>query len=702
MVNHEKCRSQAVKLISQMTIDEKIGQLTYQSPAIERLGIPSYNWWNEALHGVARAGTATVFPQAIGLAATFDADLLTRVADVIATEARAKFNVSSRKGDRDIYKGLTFWTPNVNIFRDPRWGRGHETYGEDPYLTSRLGVAFIRGLQGEGGIMKTSACAKHFAVHSGPEDIRHEFNAVVSEKDLFETYLPAFEACVKEAGVESVMGAYNRVNGEACCGSYRLLRDILRGQWGFRGHVVSDCWALKDFHEYHRVTKTPVESAALALDAGCDLNCGNMFLHLKSAWMQNLVSEEQITEAAVRLYTTRFKLGLFEKTDYDEIPYTAVACKEHQDLSLKVAEESIVLLKNSSILPLDISSLKTIGVIGPNADSRLALKGNYYGTPPCYVTPLEAIHDIAADQVRVMYSAGCELCADRSEVLALAGDRIAEAVTVAELSDVVILCLGLDESLEGEELDVGNHVGSGDKTDLLLPKVQRELLEKVTAVGTPVILCLMAGSSVDIEYADKNCDAVLAAWYPGARGGKAIANVLFGKTSPGGKLPVTFYRSSNTLPAFTDYSMKGRTYRYMAEEPLYPFGYGLTYGKLKVDLMKSDSGIPDEGGFEMNLLLHNDSGRDISEVVQVYIQAVDSPYAPPNPVLCMFKRVDVPAGVKIPLSLSIPSESFSVVDEEGKRIRPGGTWEIYAGISQPDKRSFELTQNRPVRITILT
>ena len=701
MYNHDKCRKEAEELVSKLTIDEKIEQLTYQSPAIERLGVPSYNWWNEALHGVARGGTATVFPQAIGMAATFDTDLLRSIADAISTEARAKYNISSRKGDRDMYKGLTFWTPNINIFRDPRWGRGHETYGEDPYLTSRLGVSFIKGLQGDGEVMKTSACAKHYAVHSGPEDLRHEFDAVVSEKDLRETYLPAFEACVKEADVESVMGAYNRTNGEVCCGSYRLLRDILRGEWGFKGHVVSDCWAIQDFHERHRVTKTPVESAALALNAGCDLNCGSIYLHLKSALMQELVSEEHITEAAVRLFTTRFKLGLFEETEYDKIPYAKVACKEHEDLSLKAAEESIVLLKNSDILPLDISKLKTIGVIGPNADSQLALKGNYYGTPSRCVTPLEAIHDIAGDQARVMYSVGCELTADRTEGLALANDRLAEALTIAEQSDVVIMCLGLDETLEGEEMDVGNHVGSGDKTDLLLPMVQRQLLEKVTEVGTPVILCLMAGSSIDIDYADRKCSAVLATWYPGARGGEAIANILFGKINPSGKLPVTFYRSTNTLPAFTDYSMIGRTYRYMTEMPLYPFGYGLSYGTIKIKLQNADAQIPGEGDFKIDLMLENDSDKNLSDVLQVYIKASYSLFAPPNPVLCMFKRVNVPAGGQLGVSLAIPSESFSVINEQGIRIRPAGAWEIYAGVSQPDARSYELTGSKPIKITIM-
>ena len=700
MVNDEQRRKQAEELVLQMNIEERIDQLTYQAPAISRLNVPSYNYWNEALHGIARGGTATVFPQAIALAATFDEELIKDIADAIATEARAKYNEAVKHGDRDIYKGLTFWSPNVNIFRDPRWGRGHETYGEDPYLTARLGVAFIQSLQGAGETMKAAACAKHFAVHSGPEDIRHEFDAVVSEKDLRETYLPAFEACVKEAGVESVMGAYNRVNGEPCCGSYRLLRDILRNEWGFSGHVVSDCWAIRDFHTHHRVTKTPVESAALAINAGCDLNCGNTYLHLKSAWMQGLVPDDTITEAAIRLFTMRYKLGLFEKTEFDAIPYEKVECEEHVELSVKAAEKSIVLLRNDGILPLDSGSLRTVGVIGPNANSRKALIGNYYGTSSRYVTPLEGIQDALEGKVRVLYSVGCELKADRSEVLALPDDRISEACTVAEHSDVVILFLGLDESLEGEELDVGNNCGSGDKQDLLLPKVQRDLMERVVRIGKPVIVCLMAGSSIDLEFADRNCAAVLQAWYPGARGGKAIANILFGYSSPGGKLPVTFYRSENTLPEFADYSMKGRTYRYLTEKPLYPFGYGLTYGKADILKAETDGQIPQGGPLLLQITVRNDTDREIGEVLQVYARPDECRFAPPNPVLCAFRRVKLLPRTTGEFTVNVPAEAFLVVDEEGRRVRPESNWSLFAGFSQPDERSAELTGYRPVRVTV--
>ena len=409
-MNREKARERAVELVSQMTLEEKASQLKYDAPGIPRLHIPAYNWWNEALHGVARAGVATSFPQAIGLAATFDEALLGEVADTIAEEGRAKYNAYAAHNDRDIYKGLTFWSPNVNIFRDPRWGRGQETYGEDPFLSGRLGSAFVKGLQGSGEVMKAAACAKHFAVHSGPEAVRHEFNAEVSNKDLYETYLPAFEELVKEAKVEAVMGAYNRTNGEPCCGSETLIQDILRTDWRFQGHYVSDCWAIRDFHENHMVTRDAKESAAMALNAGCDLNCGNTYLHIMNAYKHGLVTEEKITEAAVRLYTTRYLLGLFEETEYDKIPYEVVECKEHLALSERAARESIVLLKNDGILPLkkngrnnqEGTSIHTIGVIGPNANSRAALIGNYHGTSSEYITVLEGIQRYVGDRKSVV------------------------------------------------------------------------------------------------------------------------------------------------------------------------------------------------------------------------------------------------------------------------------------------------------------
>lgn len=701
MNSHELCKKKAKELVAQMTLEEKASQLTYNSPAIKRLGIPAYNWWNEALHGVARAGTATSFPQAIGLAAIFDEEFLREVADTIAEEGRAKYNESSKHEDRDIYKGLTFWSPNVNIFRDPRWGRGHETYGEDPFLSARLGVAFIKGLQGEGEVLKAAACAKHFAVHSGPEDLRHEFNAEVSLKDLWETYLPAFEACVKEGKVESVMGAYNRTNGEPCCGSYFLLRDILRNKWGFDGHVVSDCWAIKDFHMHHMVTSTPQESAALAIDAGCDLNCGNTYLLLLQALQEGLITEEHITRAAERLFTTRFKLGLFEGSEYDQIPYEVVECKEHIELAIEAARKSAVLLKNDGILPIDKTKVKTIGVIGPNANSRRALKGNYYGTSSRYITVLEGIQDEAGDEVRILYSKGCELVKDRTEPLAYSHDRLMEAVTVAEHSDIVVLCLGLDETIEGEEMDEGNNVGSGDKKDLELPEVQRKLLEKIVAVGKPTILCLLAGSAINLSYAQEHCNGILMAWYPGARGGKAIADILFGKTSPSGKLPITFYASLDNLPPFTDYSMKNRTYRYIEEKPLYPFGYGLTYGDVICTGAVLEEPIKLNQDIKIKVSVKNRGKVATEDVVQVYIKDEESRYAVRNTSLCGFKRIHLNAGEEKEFHMMIPFESLKVVNDEGERILDSNKFTLYIGVSGVDERSVELTKKEPVILPLI-
>ena len=628
MGNYRKERAEARKkakeLVSKMNLMEKAAQLRYDAAPVSRLGVPTYNYWNEALHGVARAGVATMFPQAIGMAAAFDEDAMERVGDIIATEGRAKYNEYSKHDDRDIYKGLTFWSPNVNIFRDPRWGRGHETYGEDPYLTSRLGVRFVEGIQGGGPVMKAAACAKHYAVHSGPEAIRHEFDAEVSMKDMWETYLPAFEALVKEADVEAVMGAYNRTNGEPCCGHKYLMEEVLRGKWEFDGHYTSDCWAIKDFHENHQVTKNARESAALALKCGCDVNCGNTYLHLLGAVEDGLITEEDITVAAERLLTSRFLMGLFDGSEYDDIPYEAVECREHLEEALNMARKGSVLLKNDGALPLDKSKLKTIGVVGPNADSRAALIGNYHGTASRYITVLEGIQDEVGDDVRVLFSEGCHLEKDRVENLAWSQDRISEAVITAEHSDVVIICVGLDETLEGEEGDAGNSDASGDKKDLHLPKVQEELIEKVTAVGKPTIVVLMAGSAIDLNYAEEHCNAVLMAWYPGARGGRAVADILFGNVSPSGKLPITFYKDLEDLPEFTDYSMKNRTYRYMEQEALYPFGYGLTYGDTEVKEAKVLGEVTKESDIRVEVFLKNEGDTDTDEVVQIYIKDLDS------------------------------------------------------------------------------
>lgn len=704
-MNREEARQRAEELVGKMTLEERAGQLRYEAPAIPRLGVPAYNWWGESLHGVARAGMATVFPQAIGMAAAFDDELLEKVAACIAAEGRAKYNAYSAHEDRDIYKGLTFWAPNVNIFRDPRWGRGHETYGEDPYLTASLGKAYVRGLQGDGETMKAAACAKHFAVHSGPEELRHEFNAEASAKDMEETYLPAFEALVKEAKVEAVMGAYNRVNGEPCCGSNTLIREILRGKWGFAGHVVSDCWAIRDFHEKHMVTSTPEESAAMALNAGCDLNCGHTYLHVLEAYKQGLVSEETITQAAVRLFTTRFLLGLFDQNEYDSIPYEVVECEEHIAVADRIAKESVVLLKNDGILPLALETCRTIGVIGPNADSRRALVGNYHGTSSEYVTIAEGIRRYTEGRARVLCSEGCSLFEDKTEALAMRGDRLKEAQIVAEHSDVVVLCLGLDETLEGEEGDTGNSYASGDKLSLLLPEPQRELMQVIADTKKPVVFCLMAGSAIDLSFPAEHFGAVLQLWYPGARGGKSVAEILFGKTSPSGKLPVTFYQSLEELPPFTDYSMEGRTYRYMEGKAQYPFGFGLTYGDVsvteakvtEVSEEKDDLGLPQ---VRVRVTAENRGTCDTDEVLQIYVKNRDSGLAVKNPALCAFKRIHLKAGQRLETELTVAGRAFSVVDQQGRRLAEGSHFTLYAGTQQPDARSRELTGLSPVEVEL--
>ena len=697
-------RRRAQELVAQMTLEEKIMQTIYQSPAIERLGIKAYNWWNEALHGVARAGTATVFPQAVGMAAAFDEDLMEQVGDAVSTEARAKFAMQQEGDDKDIYKGLTFWAPNVNIFRDPRWGRGHETFGEDPYLTSRLGVRYIMGLQGhDENYLKSAACAKHFAVHSGPEDVRHSFDARVSEQDLRETYLPAFQACVQEAGVETVMGAYNRTNGEPCCGSGRLLKEILRQEWGFEGHVTSDCWAVKDFHEYHGVTATPVESVSLTMNNGCDLNCGTLFLYLKQAVEEGMVDEKRIDEAVVNLFTSRMKLGVFDEkgaNPYDNIPYTVVDSPEMRRMNEQVAERCVVLLKNENqTLPLQKDKIRTIGVIGPNADNRRALVGNYEGTASRYVTVLEGIQDYVGDDVRVLYSEGCHLYKDRTSGLAQENDRASEVRGVCRESDVVIAVMGLDASLEGEEGDTGNEYGSGDKPNLDLPGLQRDILKIAKESGKPVILVLLTGSAMAVTWEDENLDAIVQGWYPGAQGGAAIARILFGDANPEGKLPVTFYRTAEELPAFEDYSMKGRTYRYMKQDALYPFGYGLSYTDYTyADAMLVSDDIRGEKGVVLQAQVTNAGAVDGIETVQVYVglEREDAP----NPQLKKIVKVPLKAGETKKIEAVLPREAFMLYDEKGEHVLNLGTYHIYVGGSQPDARSRELTKKEVCHLQI--
>lgn len=670
-------QERAEALADTLTTEQQAEQLRYNAPAIPAAGLPAYNWWNEGLHGVARAGTATMFPQAIGLAATFDTELLYKVGELTSTEARAKYNASQKYGDCDIYKGLTLWSPNINIFRDPRWGRGHETYGECPYLTSRLGVAFTKGLQGEGEHLRTAACAKHFAVHSGPESLRHEFDANPSAKDMEETYLPAFRALIEEAHAEGVMGAYNRVYGEPSCASPYLMGKLR--EWGFDGYFVSDCWAIQDFHMHHCVTATAPESAAKALKAGCDINCGSTYLSIMEAYDKGLVSAEDIRTACVHALRTRIRLGQLDKTEYDDIPYSVISCKEHKAVSYEAAVKSAVLLKNNGILPLDREKYRTIAVVGPNADSREALIGNYNGTADRYVTFLEGIEDEFCG--RVLYAEGCHLFKDRCQGLAEAGDRYAEALAAAENSDIVIACVGLDATLEGEEGDTGNEFASGDKPDLRLSESQRILLKKLRETGKPLVVVLAAGSAVNIE---TECDALLDVWYPGQCGGKALADILFGKASPTGKLPVTFYKDADKLPDFCDYSMDGRTYRYADDENiLYPFGYGLTYHPVICKELEYSDGTA-------RLTVSGDAECDTEDVVQLYISCLDVSGAPKRS-LCGFARVKLSAGESRRIEIPLPDSAFETVDENGVRSVCGKHFVLYAGTSQPDAVSESLT-----------
>ena len=670
-------QQRAEALVSEMTVEEAASQLSYDAPSIDRLGVPAYNWWNEALHGLARSGVATMFPQAIALAAMFDPELVQQAAEITAKETRAKYNAYLTHDDHDIYKGLTLWAPNINIFRDPRWGRGHETYGEDPFLTAENGKAYVKGLQGQGTVLKTAACAKHFAVHSGPESLRHEFNAEAALKDMEETYLPAFEALVKEAHVEGVMGAYNCVNGEPSCASEFLMGKLR--EWGFDGYFVSDCWAIQDFHQHHKVTANPIESAALALKAGCDVNCGCTYAYVLTALEEGKITEDDIRTACTHLMRTRIRLGMFDQqTEYDGIPYTTVASPEHKAVSLRCAERSMVLLKNDGLLPLDETKLNTIAVIGPNADSRIALEGNYCGTADRYTTFLTGIQDRFAG--RVIYAEGCHLYKDRVSGLARSGDRYAEALAAAESADAVILCTGLDATIEGEEGDTGNEFSSGDKNDLRLPESQRILIKKVLQTGKPTVVVCAAGSSVNIE---AEPSALIHTWYPGSEGGKALAEILFGDISPSGKLPVTFYETADKLPDFTDYSMENRTYRYADNNILYPFGYGLTYSKTEcTNLQYNDK--------TALVTVTNTGAVPCEEVVQLYIKDT-SPWSTPNPTLCGFRRITLNAGEQKTVEIPIPEKAFTSVNDKGERKVFADSFTLCAGTHQPDPLSETLT-----------
>jgi beta-glucosidase len=823
-------------LVVRMTLEEKIGQMMNAAPAIPRLGIPEYNWWNECLHGVARAGLATVFPQAIGLAAAWDEDMQFRMATAISDEARAKYHDFVRKGKRLIYEGLTFWSPNINIFRDPRWGRGQETYGEDPFLTGRLAVQFVKGLQGDDPrYFKTIATLKHFAVHSGPEPERHFFNAQADERDFRETYLPQFEMGVKEGGAYSVMCAYNRFRGEPCCSSNELLTTILRNEWGFRGYVVSDCGAIDDIYQHHKVVATPEAADALAVRAGCDLECATTFQHLKQAVQKGLVTEKEIDVAVKRLFTARFRLGMFDPSDrvkYASIPYSVVDSREHRDLALEAAHKSIVLLKNEQhLLPLS-KDIGTVAVIGPNADQWQMLLGNYNGLPSKAWTPLEGIRAKLGD-AHVVYAPGCELAeglptfekvpavvlshgnkkglkadyynhhdfsggvlfsavdsqleanwgdgAPRSDMndddfgvkwtgeitpdqtgsyqlgiittckvnLYLDDSLIAntsyhfrdefndprlrnskplkleagkkyslrveagesygdarvqlmwsrkepnrneallqEALAVARKADAVVLCMGLSARLEGEEMDVNiDGFKGGDRTTMDLPKVQERLIREVTALGKPVVLVLLNGSALSVNWEASHIPAIVEAWYPGEEAGHAIADILFGDYDPGGRLPVTFYQSLKDLPDFGDYAMAGRTYRYFKGPVLYPFGYGLSYTTFRYDSISVSPAARHGDSVRVRVSVKNTGSREGDEVAQLYVSALGAKIPVPVPIRSLrgFRRIHLQPGQTMILHFTIAPDAFTIIDDRMLRVPMTGNFLISVGGGQPDQ-----------------
>jgi len=682
-------------LISRLSLDEKMGLMKHDAEGIPRLGIPAYNYWGEALHGVARNGRATVFPQAIGMAATWDTGLIQRIASAIADEGRAKYHETlRRKGYTDLYQGLTFWSPNINIFRDPRWGRGQETWGEDPHLTGEMGAAFVRGLQGDDPTyLKAAACAKHYAVHSGPEKLRHEFNAIASPKDLRETYLPAFKKLVTEAGVESVMGAYNRTNDEPCCASKLLLEDILRGEWGFLGHVVSDCWALADIHLHHKVTKDAPESAALALRRGCDLACGTIYEreYFLEAMRRGLIDEADLDRALARTLATRFKLGLFdppEQVPYAATPMSVVGCAEHQQLAHQAAVKSVVLLKNrNNVLPL--KHLSRMFLTGPSAASADILLGNYYGLSDSLTTILEGIAARVPEGVRLEYRHGAQVVHPNRGPLNW-------AITEAGNCDVTIACMGLSPLLEGEEGESILSDSQGDRDDILLPQAQIDFVKALVATGTKVVLVLSGGSAMALGGLEELVEAVLWIGYPGQEGGRAVAEVIFGDVNPSGKLPITFYKSLEQLPPYGDYSMAGRTYRYLAQEPLYPFGFGLSYttfsySDLRLWAQNLNAGQP----LKLEFTLSNTGSLAGEEVVQVYLSDLQASAAVPLHTLAGFRRVGLSPGESKTLEFTLGPEAMMRVNEAGEPVLEAGGFRVTVGSCSPGKRGLDLGAAAP-------
>lgn len=669
-------------LLKNLSIDEKIGMLGFRSPGVERLGIPSYNWWNEALHGVARAGKATVYPQAIALAATFDDELVKEIADAISTEARAKHNLAVKLGIREQYMGLTFWSPNINIFRDPRWGRGQETYGEDPYLTSQIGTAFVRGLQGDDPqYLKASACAKHFAVHSGPEADRHTFDAIVDEKDLRETYLYAFHKLV-DAGVESVMCAYNRTNGEPCCTSNTLLRNILKNEWKFSGHIVTDCWALEDIWKRHQVMKDAPTVAAAAVKSGINMDCSNLLQDdLKTALQRKLITEKDIDQALIPALRTQFKLGMFDgdtKHPFKNYGEESIHNEKHVALTRKAAQKSMVLLKNTNnLLPLKKDLYKSIMVVGPNSANANVLLGNYHGVSPNLVTFAEGITAAAGSAIGIQYDLGCT----DNDTTRFGG------VWAAGNSDLIVAVVGLSPVNEGEEGDAFLAPKGGDKVNLSLPPGHIAYLKALRKTGKPTVVAVTAGSAIDISEIEPYADAIILSWYPGEQGGAAFADILFGEVSPSGKLPLTFYKSLNDLPPYDSYAMKGRTYRYFDGDVQFPFGFGLSYSTFEYAWGKqTQNTYTSNDTIAVTVRVKNTGSIDADEVPQLYVQypKVDRM---PFQELKQFKRVSIKKGSTETITFKLPVSELAKWESASNQWKvANGEYEIFVGSHSRDKK----------------
>ncbi len=684
-------------LLSRLTLDEKIGQMCNVTQAIPRLNIPAYDYWSEALHGVAGNGRATVFPQAIGMAATWDPVLVQKIASVVGDEARAKYHEAlRRKGSTGMFQGLTLWSPNINIFRDPRWGRGQETWGEDPFLTGEMGAAYVRGLQGDHPkYLKTAACAKHFAVHSGPEKLRHTFNAKVSPRDLNATYLPAFKKLVMEAGVESVMGAYNRTNDEPCCGSPFLLVKTLRGDWAFQGHVVSDCGAVTDFDQGHKVTADVVESAALALKAGCDMSCICAYEHLGEAIDRGLITEADIDRSLGRTLTTRFKLGMFdppEDVPYTAIPMSVVGSSDHRQLAYEAAVKSVVLLKNKdNILPIREENQK-IMLVGPNAASIEVLLGNYNGLNDSLMTFMEGIVARIPEGNELRYHPGSLL------------NQPAEApewlLSGSSSFDVTIACMGITPSMEGEEGHALLSAEQGDRAEITLPPAQAEHLRKLAQNGAKVVLVLTGGSPIALGDLEDLMQAIVYVWYPGQEGGRAVADVLFGDVAPSGKLPLTFPKSVEQLPPFEDYDMTGRTYRYATQEPLFPFGFGLSYTRFTYSDLKLDRTTIRAGeSLSLHYTLTNSGAVEAEEVAQVYLTDLQASTVVPLHSLIGFQRVHLKSGERTVLTFTITPEMMKLVNDAGDRVLEPGEFRVTVGSCSPGERGARLGASTPLSMT---